>query len=219
MAATAPIAGTAELERVWPRLRPRFARAEMRVRARRDLPGLLGEARRTNGWQLAAAVGERTPHGRQELLTRAVWDADAVRDALRAYVVAHLGDPPAVLVIDETGFLQKGSRSVGVQRQYSGPAGRMENCQIGLFLAYARPRGQAFLDRELYLPQDGAADGPRREAAGVPAPVRFATTGELARAMLARAFAAAVPAAWITGAEVYGTDGPLRRWLAGAPRP
>ena len=114
MDATAPLAEGTELERVWQRLRPRFARAEMRVRCRRYLRGLLGETRRKNGWQLAEAVGERTPHGMQALLNQAVWDADAVRDDLRAYVIEHLGDSDAVLVIDETGFLKKGTKSVGV---------------------------------------------------------------------------------------------------------
>src|SRR5918995_5449074 len=151
MEATAPSAGSDELDRVWQRLRPRFARAETRVRCRRYLHGLLGQAMRKNGWQLAEAAGERTPHGMQELLDRAVWDADAVRDDLRAYVAEQLGDPAAVLVIDETGFRKKGTPSVGVQRQYSGTAGRTENCQIGVFLAYASPRGHACLDRTLSL--------------------------------------------------------------------
>ena len=219
MDAAETIAWGTELERVWQRLRPRFARAEMRVRARRYLHGLLGETRRKNGWQLAEAVGERSPHGMQDLLSRAVWDAAAVRDDLRAYVVEHLGAPDAVLVIDETGFLKKGTQSVGVQRQYSGTAGRIENCQIGVFLAYASPHGHAFLDRALYLPQAWAADAPRREAAGVPPAVGFATKPQLARAMLDRAFAAQVPAAWITGDEVYGNDGALRRWLEAQQRP
>lgn len=219
MEAAVPIDGTAELERVWQRVRPRFARAEMRVRARRYLHGLLGETRRKNGWQLAEAVGERTPHGMQDLLGRATWDADGVRDDLRAYVAAHLGDPAAVLVLDETGFLKKGAKSVGVQRQYSGTAGRIENCQIGVFLAYASPKGHAFLDRELYLPQRWAEDAVRRQGAGVPPEVRFATKAALAQGMLARTFAAAVPAAWVTGDEVYGNDGGLRRWLEAQERP
>ncbi|MBA3556110.1 MAG: IS701 family transposase [Gemmatimonadales bacterium] len=210
---------TSEVERVWQRLRPRFARAEMRVRSRRYLHGLLGQATRKNGWQLAEAVGERTPHGMQALLNQAVWDADAVRDDLRAYVVEHLGDPEAVLVIDETGFLKKGPKSVGVQRQYSGTAGRIENCQIGVFLTYASPHGHAFLDRALYLPQAWAADAPRRDEAGVPPEVSFTTKPQLARAVLARAFAAAVPAGWVTGDEVYGNDGGLRRWLESEQRP
>ena len=213
MHAAETIDGTSEVERVWQRLRPRFARAEMRVRCRRYLQGLLSETRRKNGWQLAEAVGERTPHGMQELLSRAVWNADAVRDDLRAYVVEHLGDPDAVLVIDETGFLKKGTKSVGVQRQYSGTAGRIENCQLGVFLTYASGRGHAFLDRALYLPQSWTEDAARRQEAGVPPAVRFATKPQLARAMLARALAAQVPAAWVTGDVVYGNDGSLRRWL------
>jgi hypothetical protein len=143
------------------------------------------------------------------------WDADEVRDDLRAYVVEHLGDPAAVLVVDETGFLKKGEKSVGVARQYSGRAGKVENCQIGVFLAYATPRGErAFLDRALYLPEEEwAEDGSRREAAGVPEEVRFATKGVLARKMIERALEAEVPASWVTADEVYGNDGALRRWL------
>ena len=219
MEVTAGTDWAGELERVSQRLRPRFARAEMRVRSRRYLRGLLGGAARKNGWQVAEAAGERTPHGMQDLLSRAVWDADAVRDDLRAYVVERLGDPDAVLVVDETGFLKKGTKSVGVARQYSGTAGRIENCQIGVFLAYASPWGRAFLDRALYLPQAWAADAGRRAEAGVPAAIAFATKGDLAQAMLARAFAADVPAAWVTGDEVYGNDGDLRRWLEAQERP
>jgi SRSO17 transposase len=155
----------------------------------------------------------------QRLLRTARWDAEAVRDDLRAYVVEHLGDDQAVLVIDETGFLKKGIKSVGVARQYSGTAGRIENCQIGVFLAYASPRGHAFLDRALYLPQAWTGDAARRAEAGVPDDVAFATKGDLAQVMLARAFAAEVPAAWVTGDEIYGNDGDLRRWLEGQQRP
>lgn len=149
----------------------------------------------------------------QDLLSRAVWDAEAVRDDLRAYVVEHLGDPDAVLVVDETGFLKKGAKSVGVQRQYSGTAGRIENCQIGVFLAYASPQGRAFLDRALYLPQIWAADDARRTEAGVPAAIAFQTKPALAQAMLAQALGAGVPFAWVTGDEVYGGDRRLRLWL------
>ncbi len=145
--------------------------------------------------------------------SRAVWDAEAVRDDLRAYVVEHLGDATAVLVVDETGFLKKGVKSVGVQRQYSGTAGRIENCQIGVFLAYASPRGRAFLDRALYLPQTWAANDARRAEAGVPANVVFRTKPELAQAMLAQALTADMPFAWVTGDEVYGGDRRLRLWL------
>jgi SRSO17 transposase len=149
----------------------------------------------------------------QRLLDAAQWDADAVRDDLRAYVVEHLGDPGAVLVVDETGFLKKGTKSVGVQRQYSGTAGRRENCQVAVFLCYAGARGRAFLDRALYLPKSWAEDAPRRAAAGVPAAVRFATKPQLAKAMLARAFAAGTPAGWVAADTVYGGDGRFRQWL------
>ena len=213
METTAGIDWAGELDRVSQRLRPRFARAEMRVRSRRYLLGLVGGATRKNGWQLAEAAGERTPHGMQDLLNRAVWDADAVRDDLRAYVVEHLGAPGAVLVVDETGFLKKGIKSVGVQRQYSGTAGRIENCQIGVFLTYASAQGRTFLDRALYLPQAWAADDARRTEAGVPVAITFQTKPALAQAMLARALAAGVPFAWVTGDEVYGGDRRLRLWL------
>ena len=201
------------------RIGPHFRRPEVRERAGRFLAGLLAPVERRNGWQLAEQLGECSPDGVQRLLRTARWDADTVRDDLRAYVVEHCGDPAAVLVIDETGFLKKGTKSVGVQRQYSGTAGRIENCQIGVFLAYASPRGRAFLDRALYLPKVWTEDAARREAAGVPAEVGFATKGELAQTMLARAFAAGVPAAWVTGDEIYGNDGGLRRWLEGEQRP
>jgi SRSO17 transposase len=195
------------------RIGPHFARAEPRRRVLAYLQGLLSPVERKNGWQLAEAAGEATPYGVQHLLGRAVWDADAVRDEVRAYVVAHLGAPDAVLVVDETGFLKKGNQSVGVQRQYSGTAGRIENCQLGVFLAYAAPPGRAFLDRELYLPEEWANDAARRAAAGVPAAREFRTKPELGRMMLERALVAGVPAAWVTGDEVYGGDRRLRVWL------
>jgi len=162
---------------------------------------------------LAEQAGDASPDGMQHLLATYQWDADQVRDDLRAYVVEQLGDPAAVLVLDETGFLKKGTQSVGVQRQYSGTAGRIENCQIGVFLAYAGVKGRAFLDRELYLPKDWAADAERRTEAAVPAEITFQTKGQLGRTMLARAFTAGVPHGWVTGDEVYGGDGSLRRWL------
>jgi SRSO17 transposase len=201
------------------RIAGRFARREVRERARRYLAGLLDRVERKNGWQLAEHLGEHGPQGVQRLLNAAHWDAGAVRDDLRAYVVEHLGTPEGVLVIDETGFLKKGTKSVGVKRQYSGTAGRIENCQIGVFLAYASERGRAFVDRALYLPEEWAADAARRADAGVPATVAFATKGELAQTMLARAFAAGVPAAWVAGDEVYGNTGRLRAWLEEQRRP
>jgi SRSO17 transposase len=209
----------ADLTALHARIAPHFRRPEVRDRAGKFLAGLMEPLERRNGWQLAEALGERSRDGVQRLLRTARWDAEAVRDDPRAYVVEHLGDPAAVLVLDETGFLNKGRKSVGVQRQYSGTAGRMENGQIGVVLAYASPRGQALLDRALYLPQAWAEDAARREAAGVPATVALQTKPQLGRAMLTRAFAATVPAAWVTGDEVYGNAGALRRWLEEEQRP
>ena len=205
--------GAAAFEALWERIAARFARAEVRQRVRPFLAGLLAPIQRRNGWQLAEHLGELAPDGVQRLLNGAAWDAEAVREDLRDYVVEHLGDPEAVLVCDETGFLKKGTKSVGVQRQYSGTAGRVENCQIGVFLAYASPQGRTFLDRELYLPQSWAEDPARREEAGVPESVVFATKPQLAQRMLARAVAAGVPCGWVTGDAVYGNDRRLRQWL------
>jgi SRSO17 transposase len=195
------------------RLAPRFGRKDLRRRAEAYLRGLLGRVERKNSWQLAEAAGDATPHGVQRLLGRASWDADAVRDDLRAYVVDRLGEPDGVLIVDETGFLKKGAKSAGVQRQYSGTAGRIENCQIGVFLAYRSGRGAAFLDRALYLPRSWADDAARRREAGVPEGVAFATKPELARVMLRRALKAGVPARWATADEVYGSDYKFRRLL------
>jgi SRSO17 transposase len=208
----------AELDALHARLGPRFKRPEVRARAGRYLAGLLGPVERRNGWQLAEQIGDAAPDGVQRLVRTARWDADAVRDDLRAYVVEHLGDEQAVLVVDETGFLKKGTKSAGVARQYSGTAGRIENCQIGVFLAYASRHGRAFLDRELYLPQVWTSDPERLQAAGVPADVTFQTKPRLAQTMLERAFAADVPATWVTSDEVYGNDGGFRRWLEGEAR-
>jgi SRSO17 transposase len=207
------------LEQLCERIAPRFARVEVRQRLPRYLGSLLQPIERRNGWQIAEQAGEATPYGVQRLLCRAQWDAAAVRDDLRAYVVEHLGDSQAVLVVDETGFLKKGTQSVGVKRQYSGTAGRVENCQIGVFLAYAAVKGRTFLDRELYLPHEWADDAPRRQKAGVPEEVVFATKPELARQMLERALDASVPAAWVTGDEVYGKNRPLREFLESRKQP
>src|SRR4051794_17396703 len=195
------------LEALHARVGRRFARAEPRRRALAYVRGLLSPVERKNGWQLAELAGEPTPDGMQHLLARADWDADQVRDDLRAYVVEQLGESHAVLVVDETGFLKKGPKSVGVQRQYSGTAGRIENCQIGVFLAYASSKGRTFLDRELYLPKEWAADAARRQEAAVPETVAFQTKPQLARAMLERAVAAGGPAQRVTGDEVYGGGG------------
>src|SRR5215217_5843852 len=196
------------------RIAHRFARAEARERAGRYLAGLLDRVERKNGWQLAEAMGEAGPRGVQRLLSAATWDADAVRDDLRAYVVEHLGDDASgVLIVDETGFLKKGAKSCGVARQYTGTAGDTVNCQVGVFLAYASARGAAFIDRALYLPHEWADDRARRTEAGVPEETAFATKIELAQRMLARAFAAGVPARWVVGDAFYGRSHELRRWL------
>ena len=201
------------------RIARHFVRAEPRQLAYDYLRALISPIERKNGWQIAEHLGATTPDGVQRLLATAHWDADQVRDDLRSYVVDHLGDPDAVLVIDETGFLKKGTKSVGVKRQYSGTAGRVENCQIGVFLAYASPRGRTFLDRELYLPKEWAADAERREEAGVPKEIAFATKPQLARRMLERAFQAGVPAAWVTADSVYGGDFTLRKELTQRKHP
>jgi SRSO17 transposase len=195
------------------RIAPRFARAEPRARALEYVRGLLAPVERKNGWTLAERAGEGSPDGMQRLLAQADWAADVVRDDVRDYVVEHLGDPAGVLVVDETGFLKKGTKSAGVARQYSGTAGRIENCQIGVFLAYATGAGRTFVDRELYLPRAWAEDPGRRVEAGVPEQVEFATKPELAMRMIGRALDAGVPAGWVTGDEVYGQHSGLRRSL------
>src|SRR5919112_2713611 len=178
------------LDGLMEQIAPRFCRIEPRRRARAYLQGLLCPVERKNGWQLAENAGDRTPDGVQDFLARMRWDADQVRDDLQAYVVAQLGDADGVLVLDETGFVKKGTKSVGVQRQYSGTAGRIENCQIGVFLGYASRHGQALIDRALYLPESWARDRARRATAGVPEAVAFTTKPKLGRRMLARAFEA-----------------------------
>jgi SRSO17 transposase len=208
-------AWAAGLEALHARISPRFARAEPRRRALAYLRGLLGNVGRKNGWQLAEHAGEHTPDGMQRLLATADWDPDQVRDDLRAYVVEHLGDVGAVLVVDETGFLKKGTTSVGVQRQYSGTAGKVDNCQLGVFLAYASRKGRAMIDRELYLPERWTDDPERCRAARVPEQVGFRTKPQLAQRMLERALDAGVPAAWVTADEVYGGSPALRGWLEG----
>lgn len=200
------------VDRVAEHIGDRFSRREAREHAGRYLRGLICRVERKNGWQLAEQLGDATPVKLQHFLGRAEWDADAVRDDLREYVAQHLGDPDGVLIVDETGFLKKGKKSVGVKRQYSGTAGRIENCQIGVFLAYRSALGHAFIDRALYLPQEWADDQARRVEAKVPPSVRFATKPALARQMLERALAAGVPAAWVTADEVYGTDHGFRRF-------
>lgn len=200
------------LDELQVRIGRRFSRSEPRVRVLSYLRGLLAPLERKNGWTLAEQAGEASPDGMQRLLSTADWDADRVRDDVREYVVERLGDPDAVLVVDETGFLKKGSKSAGVARQYSGTAGRIENCQVGVFLGYATRAGRTFLDRELYLPRAWAEDRPRCREAGIDDAVGFSTKPDLAVAMLTRALDAGVPAAWLTGDEVYGQHPGLRRF-------
>ena len=178
------------IEQVHQCIAGRFRRPEPRRRALSYLRGLLSPVERKNGWQLAEQAGDATPDGVQRLLYNYRWDADQVRDDHRDYVVEHLGDANGVLVVDETGFLKKGDKSAGVQRQYSGTAGRIENCQVGVFLAYASTKGRALLDRELYLPQVWADDRERRREAGVPEDAVFRTKPRLAQLMLGRALEA-----------------------------
>jgi SRSO17 transposase len=201
-----------EVGEVARRIDSRFARREQRAHAGRYLQGLISRVERKNGWQLAEQLGDPTPVNLQHFIARAEWDAEAVRDDLRSYVVEQLGDPQAVLIVDETGFLKKGTKSVGVKRQYSGTAGRIENCQIGVFLAYRTVHGHALIDRALYLPREWADDTSRRAEAKVPDSVSFATKQALARDMLARALAAKIPATWVTADEVYGSDYTFRRF-------
>jgi SRSO17 transposase len=211
--------GQAYLADIARRLAPYFARSESRQRVMGYLRGLLSEAERKNSWQVAEACGEPAPYGFQYLLARADWDADMVREELRTYLIQHLGDPHGVLVLDETGFVKKGRHSAGVARQYTGTVGKVENCQIGVFLGYASPLGHALLDRELYLPHEWTDERERGQQAGIPRARGFATKPELARQMLARTFAAGVPMKWVTGDSVYGNNRRLRRWLEGRPQP
>ncbi len=195
------------------RIAGRFARVEPRRRARAFVLGLLAELPRKNCWTIAEHAGDATPDGMQYLLERARWDADAVRDDVRCYVIEHLGDPGAVLVVDETGDVKKGTASAGVQRQYTGTAVRVENAQVAVYLSYAGRGGHALIDRELYLPQSWVREKERCAAAGIPDGTMFATKPALARRMITRAMDAGVPAAWVTGDEVYGADPGLRASL------
>jgi SRSO17 transposase len=195
----------------------RCGRVEVRQRVHAFVLGLLADLPRKNCWTIAEHAGDATPDGMQHLLSRARWDTDGVAEDLRDYVMDHLGDPGAVLVIDETGDLKKGSGTVGVQRQYTGTAGRVENAQVAVYLTYAAERGHALIDRELYLPRSWTDDPARCAAAGVPADVAFATKPALAGQMLDRALDAGVPAAWVAGDEVYGADPQLRAALEARP--
>src|SRR3954464_7667144 len=220
MAASLEVGGwRAELDALLARFGRLFARAEPRQQAGRYLEGLLGPVDGKNGWQLAEAIGDARPWGTQRGLSHVLWDEEAARDLCREHAVARLGAEDAVLVVDETGFPKKGRHSAGVARQYCGTLGKVENCQVGVFLAYGSRGGHALIDRRLYLPEAWAGDAERRRAAKVPEDVPFLTKPAIARAMLARALDAGVPCGWVLGDEVYGADRRLRTMLEERGKP
>src|SRR5512142_2583393 len=186
------------------RIRPLFTQARVASSAAAFLDGLLGPERRKTGWMRAEAAGDAGPWRQQDVLGRSHWDADRLRDLVRDYALASLAEPDAVLVIDETGFLKQGKASCGVARQYTGSAGKITNCQIGVFAAYVSAKGHALIDRRLYLPQAWTDDPARMAAAHVPPGTTFATKPQLARAMIERAIAAGVPFRWVAADSIYG---------------
>ena len=194
------------LREVKARIRPLFTQERVAASAGQFLDGLLGPERRKTGWMRAEAAGDAGPWRQQAILGRGRWEADALRDLVRAYAIETLAAPDAVLVIDETGFLKQGSASCGVKRQYTGSAGKITNCQIGVFAAYVSDLGHAFMDRRLYLPKEWTDKPARRVAAHIPAEVSFATKPHLAVGMIGRAIEAGVPFAWVAADSVYGAD-------------
>jgi SRSO17 transposase len=208
-----------ELGALEARLGGLFVRAEPRRQAGLYLEGLLSAAKRKNGWQLAEQIGDARPWRTQRVLSHVLWDQDAARDLCRGHVLEHLGAADGVLIVDETGFLKKGEHSVGVARQYSGTAGRIENAQIGVFLAYASGKGHALIDRELYLPESWCEDADKRTEAAIPEEVAFATKPALACRMIGRALDAGLPCAWVLGDEIYGSDRRLRLELERREQP
>jgi SRSO17 transposase len=196
----------ASLREVKARMRPLFTQERVAASAGLFLDGLLGEERRKTGWMRAEAAGDPGPWRQQAILGRGRWDADALRDMVREYALEHLAADDAVLVVDETGFLKQGKASCGVARQYTGSAGKITNCQIGVFAAYVSRHGHAFIDRALYLPKSWADDPAWRAAAHVPQEIAFATKPHLARVMVERAIAAGVPFAWVVGDSIYGVS-------------
>jgi SRSO17 transposase len=208
-----------ELAELKERLACVFQRSETREQVGLYLDGLVGGVERKNGWQLAEHAGDEVPWRMQAVLGRGCWEADCARDICRDYVIERLGDPAGVLILDETGFVKKGTQSVGVARQYSGTAGRIENCQIGVFLGYASPKGHALIDRRLYLPQDWTEDAERCKKTYVPNDVVFATKPKIGTAMVKAALAAGVPCSWVLGDSVYGSDKGLRVMLEQHEKP
>jgi len=195
-----------------------FHRKEPRAQAIKYLRGLLSSAERKNSWQIAEVMGDSTPDASQRLLYKVDWSADAARDRLLEFTIEVFGEEDAIGVVDETGFIKRGQHSVGVKRQYSGTAGKIENCQIGTFLSYATTKGHVFLDRRLYLPEEWCNDPERRVQAKVPEDVVLQTKPEQAMAMLKYAWQAGVPMRWVAGDEVYGDSTKLRDLIAGSER-
>lgn len=202
-----------EQEELEKRMEPVYRGKGGREQAREYVLGLMSPIERKNGWQLSEGLGRSTPYAIQQFLYRGRWSADVLRDTLRTYVIERMGEPDGVLVVDETGFLKQGKKSCGVMRQYSGTAGRVENCQIGVFLTYASSKGFTMLDRRLYLPKEWAEDAVRRKAAGVPEEVAFQTKPQMALTMLQEAAKAEVPFSWVTGDSVYGDFRDIRNWV------
>jgi SRSO17 transposase len=204
-----------EFGRVVERIRPLFYRTESRAHAERYLRGLLALLERKNGWTIAEHAGEKEPKALQRFLNLTPWDAGELRDIVVEYVMEHFADPRGVLIADPTGFAKKGKKSAGVQRQYSGTLGRIDNCQIGTFLSYANTRGdRVLIDRELYIPQESwFGDRARCAEAGIPGEAEFATRPQQVQAMIGRARAAGVPFAWFTADEEFGQNPGLREYL------
>jgi SRSO17 transposase len=207
------------LQQLHARIAPHFARPQPRQRALAYLQGLLSPIERKNGWQLAEHAGESRPYGMQRLLVGSVWDASLVRDELRHYVLKHVGTPEAVLAIDETSFPKRGNKSAGVQVQYCGTTGQVQNCQVGVFVSYVTQTARTLIDRELYLPLSWTTDRPRCQTADIPETVHFQTKCELARHMLERLVRANIPFAWVVADSVYGSNQDLRLWLEDHQRP
>lgn len=207
------LAWEVELAALKARLAPVFGRREVRATGSAFVDGLLSGVGRKTGWLMAEQAGLDGPYRMQSLLGRSQWDEEALRDGVRGYVIESLADPDGVLVVDETGFLKKGEHSVGVGRQYSGTAGRIENCQVGVFLAYAGRLGQALIDRRLYLPKDWTQDGARRRKTQIPEAIGFATKPQIARDLIGAALDAGVPCAWVLADALYGSDSRLRHML------
>lgn len=201
------------LEEVHARIAPRFARPEPRRRAFAYLRGILSSTERKNSWQLAEHAKEAAPYGMQRLLSNAKWDVDGVRDDVRRYVIEQVGTESAIVAIDETSFPKRGDHSAGVGMQHCGTTGRVENCQVGVFLSYITARGHSLIDRELYLLSQWIEDHERRQAVGIPELMGFQTKPELARRMLERLWDAQIPISWVVADTVYGDNGDLRMWL------